>query len=150
MKKKVLVFGTFDGIHEGHRNMLRQAKELGTHLIIVIASDDVVRQLKGSVTHHNTATRRAMLKEERIADEILVGDDEPESWTIIKRIKPDVVAVGYDQDELKSSLEEHFDEHYPDIEAEEGVFKKHPKKPTLVRLQPHEPETYKNSLLNND
>ena len=40
--KKVLVFGTFDGLHEGHKDFLRQAKQYGDHLTVVVGRDSTV------------------------------------------------------------------------------------------------------------
>lgn len=132
---KVLALGTFDGIHDGHRNMLRQAKALGTYLIVVVAPDTVVKKLKGA-PRHSSAQRIAMLKKERITDEVALGDSEIGSWKILKKYKPDIIALGYDQDELKTELDAYFENTE--------------KKPTIVRLQPHKPEIYKSSLLHHD
>ena len=44
--KKVMVFGTFDGIHDGHRHFLREAKKQGEELIVAVSKDEVVQKLK--------------------------------------------------------------------------------------------------------
>ena len=46
-QKKVMTFGTFDGVHQGHENLLTQAKKLGNELIVVVAQDATVLKLKG-------------------------------------------------------------------------------------------------------
>ncbi len=130
---KVLVFGTFDGVHEGHRAMLRQAKALGDYLIVVVAPDHIVKQLKGTMIHHSSAERIKGLKSERIADEVILGDTITGKWAVLKRFKPDIIALGYDQLELKVALEEYFAEKE--------------KRPTIVMLKPFKPETFKSSLL---
>ena len=48
-----------------------------------------------------------MLKKERIADEVILGDTEMSSWKILKRTKPTIIALGYDQTDLKQELEEY-------------------------------------------
>ena len=47
MNKTVLVFGTFDGLHEGHQFFLKKARALGDRLVVVVARDVSVIALKG-------------------------------------------------------------------------------------------------------
>jgi glycerol-3-phosphate cytidylyltransferase-like family protein len=88
------------------------------------------------------------LKKERIADEVVIGDTAINSWSVIKKYKPTVVALGYDQDELRQNLEEYIESAYPDIETEEG-WQTNPKKPKIVMLSPYKPETHHNKILRN-
>ena len=46
--KKVMVFGTFDGLHEGHLDFFRQAREYGDYLIVAVARDVNVKKIKKS------------------------------------------------------------------------------------------------------
>ncbi len=143
---RILVFGTFDGIHEGHRRMLREAKALGDYLIVAVAPDAIVEKLKGTMPWHSMQTRIAILKKEHIADDVVLADDRLHSWKIIKKYKPQVIALGYDQHELKAALKEYLDMAYPDIETEAG-WQSNPKKPRIVILSAYQPEKYKSSLL---
>lgn len=43
---RVWVDGCYDLTHFGHANMLRQAKKLGTKLIVGVHSDDDIRRVK--------------------------------------------------------------------------------------------------------
>ena len=45
--QRVAVFGVFDGIHAGHQDFLRQAREYGDELVVIVARDKSVTQLKG-------------------------------------------------------------------------------------------------------
>lgn len=131
---RVLVFGTFDGVHEGHRNMLRQAKELGDYLIVAVAPDNVVMEIKGKVCVRRSGERIQGVRDEHIADEVALGDKLLDNWSVLKKYKPDIIALGYDQDELKAALDAHFENNE--------------KKPKLVILKAFKPEQYKSSLLN--
>jgi FAD synthetase len=131
---RVLVFGTFDGVHEGHRNMLRQAKELGDYLVVVVAPDNVVTEIKGKVCIRRSGERIQGVRDEHIADEVVLGDKLLSNWSVLKKYKPDIIALGYDQNELKEAL----DVHYENSE----------KSPKIVILKPFKPEVFKSSLLN--
>ncbi len=103
--RKVMVFGVFDGIHDGHRHFLKEAKTLGDYLIVVVAQDHIVRHLKGQEPQLNLAERFEHLKKEDGVDEVVIGDAELSSYEIVKKYRPDIIALGYDQDLLKEDLE---------------------------------------------
>lgn len=167
---KILCFGTFDGIHDGHRAMLRQARQLTAdslqerknlasktspssklqavnYLIVAVAPDAHVRQLKSKDPRHTSAERITMLKKERLADEVVLGDAEIGSWKILKKYKPTIIALGYDQDELRSSLEAYLEKAYPEVETEEG-WQTNPKKPKIVMLSAYNPDKLHNRIIN--
>jgi len=146
---KVLCFGTFDGVHDGHKAMLKQAKRLGNYLVAAVAPDAVVQELKGCIPKDTSARRISMLKDEHLADEVILADVEINSWSILKRTKPNIIALGYDQQELRSSLEEYLEKSYPEMETEEG-WQTNPKKPKIVMLSPHKPKSLHNSKLRNN
>ena len=108
--KKVMVFGTFDGLHEGHRAFLREAGAHGDYLIAVIPEDRMVERLKGHLPKLNLAERFDNLKKEDGVDEIVTSGEAPGTWDVVKKYKPEVIAVGYDQYALKENLENHLDD----------------------------------------
>jgi len=130
--KKVLVFGTFDGIHEGHRAFLKQARMQGDHLIVAVAQDAVVEQLKNHPPRRNTKERIEALITEDLADEVVPGDAELGDYGVVKKYRPGVIALGYDQAALKRDLEEHLPDFDWDVE--------------IIVLAPHEPHKYHSSL----
>lgn len=101
--KKVLVFGTFDGIHEGHLYVLNEAKKLGD-LYVSVSSDESAIQRKGKNPTHNMEERVAALKELGIAEDVSGGDKTLNNWTAIKVVKPNIIALGFDQYGLKTAL----------------------------------------------
>lgn len=101
--KKVLVFGTFDHIHPGHIHFLTEAKKLG-QLIISVASDQSVAYRKTKKPSKKTRTRVKEVASLSIADQTIAGDKKLGNWSVIKKINPDIIAVGYDQKELEKAL----------------------------------------------
>jgi FAD synthetase len=103
--RRVMVFGTFDGLHAGHLHFLSRAKKLGSFLIVVVGRDKAVSQLKMKLPRLSEKARIAMLKTSGIPDRVVLGDAKQGCWNIIKKIKPDIIALGYDQKEIKKSLQ---------------------------------------------
>lgn len=105
--RKVMVFGVFDGLHNGHRAFLKEAKSHGDYLIVVLAQDHIVERLKGHLPEINLAGRLEHLKKEDGVDEVIIGDSELGVWEVVKKHQPQIIAVGHDQQLLKESLEKH-------------------------------------------
>ncbi len=132
--KKVMVFGTFDLLHEGHRHFLREAKKLGDYLVVVIARDTTVRTFKKHEPEHNEEMRRQTIIDERLADEVVFGDEVLGTWGPIRDYQPDIVAVGYDQTRLVEKLKA----------SEFGATI------SIVTITSHEPEKFKSSFFRKD
>lgn len=94
--KKVLIFGTFDLLHAGHESMIAQARTLGDHVIAIIARDDTVRKIKGTLPYNNEKQRAKNLKNTNLVDKIIIGSTG-NKYDIIRKIRPDFIALGYDQ-----------------------------------------------------
>lgn len=103
--KKVMIFGVFDGVHEGHRHFLKEAKALGDYLIVVIAQNHIVEHLKGHAPALDIVGRFEHLQREDGVDEVVVGDAELSTYEVVKKYRPDIIALGYDQQLLKEDLE---------------------------------------------
>lgn len=103
-QKKVLVFGTFDGLHAGHIFFLEQAKKLG-EVHALVASKESVEARKHRPSIYTLDQRLNMVKETGLVDYIIAGDKTLHGWAKMKKIKPDIVLVGYDQKELTKALE---------------------------------------------
>ncbi len=94
---KVLVGGCFDLIHVGHIRFLRAAKSLGDELVVVIAHDETVRRKKGRLIF-NCRERMEIIDSLRYVDRAVCGDAR-DFFKVVERESPDIVAVGYDQDD---------------------------------------------------
>jgi FAD synthetase len=98
--KRVLVGGCFDLIHFGHITFLQNAQAQGDYLIIALESDENVRRRKGNNRPIHTQKERAeMLKSLRMVDEVVelpVMTSDTDYEELVKKIKPDVIAVTED------------------------------------------------------
>lgn len=104
--KTVLVFGTFDRLHDGHHAFLEFAKSVGDRLVASVADDNVVLSMKGRLPFQNMKERIECLAKMSIVDEAVSGDLVLGNWTAINDFRPDTIVVGYDQTDLKNALEE--------------------------------------------
>ena len=103
---KVMATGTFDLLHMGHIYFLKEAKKLGDRLIVVVATDSTVRELKHEPINPEQI-RLNLIKEIKVVDEAYLGH-ENDMYKVVEQIKPDIIALGYDQihdeNNIKSEL----------------------------------------------
>ena len=96
---RVMASGVFDILHPGHLHYLNEARKLGDELYVVVATDNTVRRRK-----HEPITPEEMRLELvgslKPVDRALLGK-EGDIFQVVEEIRPDVIALGYDQ---------HFDE----------------------------------------
>jgi cytidyltransferase-like protein len=108
MRKKVMVFGVFDGLHNGHRAFLKEAKSYGDYLIVVLPPDHLVKELKGRPPKSPIAQRFEHLRKADHVDAVIVGDAQLDSWQVLENHRPQVIALGYDQQKIKDDLARYF------------------------------------------
>lgn len=125
---KGMVFGVFDGLHEGHRHFLSEASDNCDTLVVVVATDKAARALKGRAPRYALTERIEAVREALPGAEVVAGDDETGSWNVLSAHAPDIVILGYDQDALAEELEKRSVPH--------------------MYLSAHEPERFKSSILN--
>jgi len=129
-----MIFGTFDGVHDGHRSLFAQAVEHGDWVMAVVARDETVEKVKGQRPQCDECDRIAELLQISVLDDIIMGSLEGEKCDVVREHKPDIVMIGYDQ--------EHFiDDLYALADEDEQDF-------VIVRARAYEPSVYKSSLLN--
>ncbi len=103
MAKKVMVFGTFDGLHDGHRDFLRQAKQEGDHLVVVVSRDATVAHVYGKTPAHDEIERISMILSEGIAQDVVMGHLN-DKCQVFKDHNPDIVVLGFSQEALVAEL----------------------------------------------
>jgi FAD synthetase len=94
--KVVMLGGAFEIIHPGHTHALSEAKSLGNTLVVVVATDESVERNKGRPPATNQALRVALVSSLRQVD-LAVPGNKGSIYDILVRIRPDIVALGYDQ-----------------------------------------------------
>jgi FAD synthetase len=132
-KVKVLVAGTFDFLHPGHIDFLSQAKRRGSSLVVVVSRDSNARMIKGKRPYFSQSERLALVSALSLVDKAVLGD-AVDFFTVIRKERPDVIVLGYDQwakeDKVRAAL----------LRAGLG-------KTRLYRAKPNYPEKYKSSKI---
>ena len=103
----VMTGGVFDILHVGHIFTFQQAKLLGDVLVVVVATDGTVEKLKKRKPTNSQEERATLLKHIKEVDAVVIGD-ETDFINTIDLIKPDIVALGYDQKFDERRLYEEF------------------------------------------
>lgn len=104
MTNKGLIFGTFDGFHLGHQYFIEQALEIVDDLIVSLASDKYIELYKDRKPRNTFNERKEYLHQLYPQLKISESDNELGEYSIIKQEKPDIVILGYDQNELRDNL----------------------------------------------
>ena len=133
--KKVLVFGTFDGLHEGHFNFFKQAKEYGDFLIVVVGRDSTIVKTKRKLPKFNENERLKAVQNCDLVFKSRLGNEGDNPYKVIEEIKPDIICLCYDQTHFTDKLQTKLQEMgMSNIE--------------IKRLTAYKPETHHSSLLN--
>ena len=92
----VLAGGVFDIIHPGHIHTLNEAKDLGDILVVVIATDQTAQKMKKRDPLHDQKSRQELVSSLSMVDLCIIGD-ESDIFKTVDSVKPDIIALGYDQ-----------------------------------------------------
>ena len=113
-RKIVLASGVFDLLHLGHVKFLEEAKKAGgknAELIVIIARDRIAGQGKGRKPIMSENQRRALVESLKVVDEAILGFENFDIGKVIEKIKPDVIALGYDQEGMENLVKKYVDGH---------------------------------------
>ncbi len=94
--RTVMAFGCFDILHSGHITYLEEAKKLGGKLIVVVARDHAIRKGKNREPVFYERSRLHLVGSLKLVDQAILGDKK-DYFRLIKKLKPDVIALGFDQ-----------------------------------------------------
>ncbi|MGQ9543746.1 MAG: adenylyltransferase/cytidyltransferase family protein [Candidatus Bathyarchaeia archaeon] len=114
-RRVVLTAGVFDLLHFGHLKALEDAKKAGgrgSRLIVIVARDRTVERHKGKRPILPEDQRRTLVEALKPVDRAILGYEEMNIGAVIRRVRPDVIAVGYDQHDMLEAVREAL-ETYP-------------------------------------
>lgn len=100
----VVATGAFTILHPGHILYLEEAKKLGDRLIVIVARDSMVERRKNQ-RFVPEEQRLAVVKSLKPVDDAILGDAE-DIFKPIADLRPDIVALGKDQDFDEKKLQE--------------------------------------------
>ncbi|MEM4156645.1 MAG: adenylyltransferase/cytidyltransferase family protein [Archaeoglobaceae archaeon] len=92
--RRVVATGTFDLIHPGHVRFLEEAKKLGDELVVIVAREKNVKHKPKPVIPEEQ--RRKVVEAIKFVDKAILGD-EKDIFKPIVELKPDVIALGFNQ-----------------------------------------------------
>jgi FAD synthetase len=113
-KKVVLASGVFDLLHLGHVRFLEEAKKTGgkdAELIVIIARDSTVEKTKGRKPIMSEHQRRALVESLKVVDEAVLGFEKFDLGDVIEHVKPDIIALGYDQVDMEKATKKYVNNH---------------------------------------
>jgi FAD synthetase len=103
----VLATGVFDLLHLGHLRFLEESKRKGgprSKLVVVVARDKTVFRRKGKGPVIPEDQRRELVRALRVVDRAILGKEEIDLLGILEEVKPNIVCVGYDQDDIRTAV----------------------------------------------
>lgn len=106
-KRVVIASGTFDLLHLGHVRFLEEARKAGgkdAELIVIVARDITVKERKGKRPIMPEDQRRALVESLKVVNEAILGSEDFSIDKVIDKLKPDVIAVGHDQDGIEKEV----------------------------------------------
>lgn len=135
-KNRALVFGAFDGLHDGHLSLLKSALQYANEVTIALARDEVIRELKSHDPKFAFTERMKALENTNLVHHVIPGDLILGEYTCIRHAQPEIIVLGYDQEALEQDLKRWLNQHNLSIE--------------LIHAPAFKPDIYKSSLLNYD
>lgn len=117
--KRVITYGTYDLLHEGHINLLRRAKALGDYLIVGVTNDSFDRERGKLNVRNNVLERVEAVKATGFADQIIIEDYVGQKIDDILKYDVDIFAIGSDWQGMFDYLKEYCDVVY--LPRTEGI-----------------------------
>ncbi len=99
----VFLGGGFEVIHYGHVHTISKARRLGDVLVVSVARDSTIRRRKKREPLVGEAERVKLLSALRDVDAAILGV-EGDIYETLEKVKPDLVALGYDQYHLEEEV----------------------------------------------
>jgi len=118
--KIVLASGVFDLLHLGHVKFLEEAKKVGgknAELVVIVARDSTVEDTKDRKPIMPENQRCALVESLKIVDRAILGSENLDLDNVIQTVKPDIIALGYDQSGMESRVKDYVKSHKLNIKV---------------------------------
>ncbi|UCE36256.1 MAG: FAD synthase [Thermoplasmata archaeon] len=113
---RVMATGVFDLLHLGHLYFLEEAKKLGDELVVVVATDKTAREMKHvPVTPQDMRVK--MVEGLKPVDKAVLGYED-DRYRVVKELKPDIIALGYDQKHDEEQIKKDLKDMGMDVKVE--------------------------------
>ena len=130
--KRVITYGTYDLLHQGHINLLRRAKALGDYLIVGVTTDNFDLERGKLNVRNNVMERIENVRKTGLADEIIIEEYLGQKIDDIQRYDVDIFAIGSDWEGHFDYLKEYCEVVY--LERTEGISSTQLRNEDTVRL----------------
>lgn len=130
--KTGVVFGVFDGLHDGHKYFLTEAAKQCEKMIVAVTASEAVLHLKGHLPRYKYVKRVAAIRAFNPKLEVIHGDRTLGQWTALKKYVPEIVFLGHDQQAIAEELIKlhvHFiflNSHHPEKHKSSIIHKQSP------------------------
>ena len=94
--KKIITYGTFDLLHQGHINILKRAKELGDYLVVGVTSENYDEQRGKLNVSQSLVDRIENVRNTGLADKIIVEEYMGQKIQDIQKYDIDTFVIGSD------------------------------------------------------
>ena len=114
-RKVVLASGVFDLLNLGHVKFLEEDKKAGgkdAELIVIVARDSTVEKAKGKKPIMSEHQRKALVESLKVVDRAELGFETLDIGEVITEIKPDIIALGYDQSDMEKQVCAYINQHH--------------------------------------
>lgn len=93
---KVITYGTFDLLHQGHINLLKRARQLADYLIVGVTSDSFDKDRGKLNVRNNVLERVEAVKATGLADKIIIEDYVGQKIDDVQKYEIDIFVIGSD------------------------------------------------------
>ncbi|MGL5917117.1 MAG: glycerol-3-phosphate cytidylyltransferase, partial [Culicoidibacterales bacterium] len=93
--KRIITYGTFDLLHYGHVNLLKQAKEQGDYLIVALSTDEF-NEIKGKKTFMKYEDRKKIVEAIRYVDLVIPELNWDQKTSDVEKYHIDMFVIGDD------------------------------------------------------
>lgn len=93
--RRILTYGTYDLLHNGHIRLLKRSKARGDYLIVALSTDEF-NKIKGKKSYYSYEKRKEMLEALRFVDLVIPENSWEQKVDDIKKYEIDEVVMGSD------------------------------------------------------